>query len=1245
MVINAFDLLVPITKVEETGVKMEIYECRYLGGGGSGVYGRPINVDDHLYIQELRRKVAARARRPLDDDDNEAEESEIRSQVQSQVDMSGSRENSLDVTASAFATQIPLPEPLGETPLNIQADIAARIQNKANSPEKRSQGSDADRSEKDSQPGQPSKKSMLVDVDETHNGSLHAHGVKAQQMASLAVVERPQALYSNDPWQGLVRIRRRDVRIPKDQEKLLEDKTCWLPPEPGQRGPVTNIPVPILADLNALAEKRANGPELEREEHVDSEGLTPGSMSKQQEEPDLAAAESEGEDDASSIVIWPSTPPRLGRVERLPPDSSPEPSVVGGRNARQEERRLSSVRQDEVAPDSPPLERRRLAVADDNVAARIPLDPSERHVAHDEPDESPNRDDSNPSEDVIPGKVPCLQSAQDLSISTHEARHESLSRGPVPCQQTHQHHTRSHSSTSDSERSIVDSPEPAVELKRPSVVGTDSEADQSELETCVPNALGEKVNVGESSSSLDTNSIRHNAKSATTVDDKQAPQMNRRSFASQETKAAAFSSSSNFSSLVLQQPSSDQLIPITFSSHPSLQASDVTSRILHPEDPSQCGLDDSSEVNQQLLGKMERFLRNVRKQNPEQSHQSLSQVLETEEPGTIRPNQVPSEEELTDMEDTRQTIYSSGQKKRNQDPADELARNPTKKRQKRFKAPPTFDFGEEKRLAQDPSELNRQQRRDFMKYGSKSDPCQHLDPSPQSSSPQALQFAFDRGRHPMDNEEPMGRHPAAEKEPTGPAASRSESVVTPSRVETLCQRPGNWSLSGSVSPRLSLKAQSLQISGRASGADSALPNSRDRPTSTNANIYGTFTDAYPRYEGNLEAFVSSCAYIEWLVGEKRMEHKSLWDDFIYRHVMDYEDWVSKRERLGKSFVPYETFYREEVDEPTCTRRIVSPQTLMLALQLDPVAAGKMRYDIIPKLNGLEQDWSLPQRAMSSMSKRSFESVDRDLPTRDLGPSFSPVCAVRSSSVVDDTPSKPATKTNGGISSSAVADPQHGKPTPVVLDGGKPAANEVRESRQGNSTSPAIRSPPASLSAQRRSSSPTGRLWQTMNKGTSKASGKASSTKPLSRLSSTMLGSGEIVNLPLAEDSDRLVRGTPRSKVSNGGVCKSQSTTIQQAISRPKLKRSKPPGQAAAAAAIATKAKDERPQIQEERRRETRKVPWREFKGWEDRNTPFKRFGRAYVQLKEVNGRMGGVDEVKGNIVPPKGKLDVMKWSV
>ncbi|OJD23935.1 hypothetical protein ACJ73_04709 [Blastomyces percursus] len=60
-----------------------------------------------------------------------------------------------------------------------------------------------------------------------------------------------------DPWRQMVRIRRRDVTIRKDQDELIEMNESWFPPEPGKQAPQAHVPIHLLQKWNDMLRRRS----------------------------------------------------------------------------------------------------------------------------------------------------------------------------------------------------------------------------------------------------------------------------------------------------------------------------------------------------------------------------------------------------------------------------------------------------------------------------------------------------------------------------------------------------------------------------------------------------------------------------------------------------------------------------------------------------------------------------------------------------------------------------------------------------------------------------------------------------------------------------------------------------------------------------------------------------------------------------------------------------------------------------
>lgn len=111
-----------------------------------------------------------------------------------------------------------------------------------------------------------------------------------------------------------------------------------------------------------------------------------------------------------------------------------------------------------------------------------------------------------------------------------------------------------------------------------------------------------------------------------------------------------------------------------------------------------------------------------------------------------------------------------------------------------------------------------------------------------------------------------------------------------------------------------------------------------------SNIYNRFKATYPDYLAPIEQFIAICKRIENLVKEDRMEHQSLWDDFIIRHKTEYPKYLHRCADMAEDPAVYEKFYRNEIDEPRYIRRIVTPRSLHEALLLrNQIASCKVQH--------------------------------------------------------------------------------------------------------------------------------------------------------------------------------------------------------------------------------------------------------------------------------------------------------------
>ena len=99
------------------------------------------------------------------------------------------------------------------------------------------------------------------------------------------------------------------------------------------------------------------------------------------------------------------------------------------------------------------------------------------------------------------------------------------------------------------------------------------------------------------------------------------------------------------------------------------------------------------------------------------------------------------------------------------------------------------------------------------------------------------------------------------------------------------------------------------------------------------NIYDRFRAAYPHYPADKKQFVAICRKISILQESKRMEHQFLWDDFIIRYKIDYSEYLRQCAEDADDPLPYEEYYRNEIEQPRYHSNIITRRNLDEALAL------------------------------------------------------------------------------------------------------------------------------------------------------------------------------------------------------------------------------------------------------------------------------------------------------------------------
>ncbi|KAL2061438.1 hypothetical protein VTL71DRAFT_7711 [Oculimacula yallundae] len=109
-------------------------------------------------------------------------------------------------------------------------------------------------------------------------------------------------LQHDNAFKGLKRVPQRFVRIPKDQNTMLERNDCWYEPQVGDRPRYANIPAKVMDDLTEFMERNPTEPQVELTR------LNPG--------PSVSEDDPDEESDADSEYDTPDERPAGGHNEQ-----------------------------------------------------------------------------------------------------------------------------------------------------------------------------------------------------------------------------------------------------------------------------------------------------------------------------------------------------------------------------------------------------------------------------------------------------------------------------------------------------------------------------------------------------------------------------------------------------------------------------------------------------------------------------------------------------------------------------------------------------------------------------------------------------------------------------------------------------------------------------------------------------------------------------------------------------------------
>lgn len=784
------------------------------------------------------------------------------------------------------------------------------------------------------------------------------------------------------PWVGLTKISRRDVMISQDQQALLDRQDSWLPPEPGHRGPVANVPIAILQSLNALAERRAaqerrNKRNRQPPQNPDGRRMkesTPVSISSDDE-----SEEEQDSDVAVSSSEWPqSSPPPLLKRDELPPDSSaasPEPpdtrylAVKAGTPGRDVV--MPSRRRSKSSPHDVPTQYQTFGSSphSNGLLGQQRSRHNEGNIAS--TGGSLHKPVEQPSIQLITGSIPQSEAwahqletaarAQTIAEGSSWARSGTVSRDVTP-----------------SKRNAHLGLAAEISMNILSEDDEMSDSDDSFLETSVPLALDNQPKEVDAVSDTRT-ATSHAYPSTVSQDDKTIIQVKRTPNANgQISKQPIMQLASEplhiteDGGLLLESQQakrlsdeavySDPVVPGTFDAPPKHQPDNVDSTTLAIDvaDSQNATYDEEALVNQQIRSEVD--AQSVRSTSVSPvKHNIASPELQVTGQSAIQV--IPFESPTRAVSDT----------KRKAKDYHVLSPNITKRR-KRFRPRPAFESSQDQEEIQDPAVLVRQQRREFFASRKESmlQSTTRLSLEVQQDEAfEAEELTTDLSEATKEDEDVMMLDHQGVDMDLGSDLTQTHDMTfkhEPMALDTLEKR-------SYLARQPNIPKATVEV-----GSTDAVADVEDHVVkvfetgaaiaSTTGSIYDRFLATYPEYTGDLKHFVAMAKKIDTLCSADRMEHHFLWDDFIARHKMEYGQYLLDCMERAEDPIPYEGFYRIEIHEPRFMKKVITPSNLADVLALSGLASHTGQ----PQRSGIDRP---PAYTIPSPASRGHRSQSRD----------------------------------------------------------------------------------------------------------------------------------------------------------------------------------------------------------------------------------------------------------------------------
>lgn len=811
-----------------------------------------------------------------------------------------------------------------------------------------------------------------------------------------------------------MRIRSRDIKISNDQQRLLDQEDSWLPTEPGRRGPVANVPIVVLQEITQQVEQRNA-----KRTTPEAQAISEKTLSQAQN--CVADGESDRKDDTDTESLipsadWPQSPP-VPAPRDLPPDSSMEMPDDSDNVMKVHSQHLEDASADGKANESDEaLSSRRESTspmvhsqdAPSQQLSSPPFRPSPQRAVEENPIQGPTDQCIASVSATRSQSWNRTNSAECIEIESTDS--ESELETTVPLNLSGQHlKTTDCSSTQEVPATAYELLEPVLQVKRTPYPGRETHRSQSSINqqssasgTYSSPSKRRRIVDPEAPQKLDLKDFDQALK-----DPSLSPYYDSRSttFAHHSNQVQTCDVEETVLAQSIEQesvqapgsstsPRSKTTLPATKQAQASLREASVASSMVGDPLHGLHGLRRKAEPP--ILSP---YVSKRRKVHKSPFAFKFTQEEYPKEDPSIKARRH-REEFFASRKKSHVMSSTSSHEIKTEGPRDETSEN----------IPPRRDasrFSEERQTLQEPLYTPRRQsttprsgqmsptinirkgsknaKGSISRVGEVSCRPSHETSIPPSDGSSRAFSVSDLERRMTSQMPIVASIEQPDLRPIQSGHSNLHSVSTKLEALSTSDISQQTNNSGQARSLLEMMTPALSIAEIPRRASSPIRSSlASRAALTQPEVFVRFRNTYPDYLGTKEHFLGMCKRIRQLIQADRMEHKSLWDDFIIRHKTDYPEYCKRCLENAEDAKPYEQFYHEEIDEPRYTKRLMQPATLGEVIPIDASTVATRGLVSLVKIESPCAHFGAQCRLSSVPTSRSSpaESRYRDPPVRD-----------------------------------------------------------------------------------------------------------------------------------------------------------------------------------------------------------------------------------------------------------------------